>query len=78
MILDHNGQRPELDNHKQELVSYLRNNLQNWGIQLDAVIRQVEESSKIPLTNQEKLEEMARKNPDILKLKDRFKLDLGI
>lgn len=77
-ILDHNGQKPEFENHKQALVTYLRQELQNWGIQVIDTIRQVESDNRLPMTSQEKFDEMARKNPALLKLRDQFKLDLGI
>lgn len=77
MTLDHQGLFHELETNKQELVGYIRYGLQNWDIQLEAMVKQSEESIKIPLTNQEKLEELSKINPALFILKEKLKLDLN-
>ncbi|MBN1985182.1 MAG: hypothetical protein JW761_02700 [Prolixibacteraceae bacterium] len=61
---------------KPELVSWLRTELKNSKIQL---ITQITENVKgrIIYTDSEKFEEMAKKNPNLAILKQKFNLDFG-
>jgi DNA polymerase III subunit gamma/tau len=60
---------------KQELLNFLRKKLENSEIQVEAIITSIESKAK-PRTEQEKFEAMAKKNPEIIKLKEELGLDL--
>jgi DNA polymerase III subunit gamma/tau len=60
---------------RQDLLDFLRKKLHNSHIQLDAHIT-AEETKAKPRTEQEKFESMAKKNPEIWKLKETLDLDL--
>ena len=61
-------------NHKPQLVAWLRKELRNANIDLTTEIT-LEPARRIIYTDDEKLEEMMRKNPELSLLKERFQLD---
>lgn len=61
-------------NHKPQLVAWLRKELRNANIDLSTEIT-LEPARRIIYTDDEKLEEMMRKNPELSLLKERFQLD---
>jgi len=61
---------------KPELVSFLRKELKNSMINLTLHITE-KEKEKIIYTDLEKYEELVKKNPNLAKLKNKFKLDFG-
>jgi hypothetical protein len=61
---------------KPELVSWLRKELKNSGINLNLIITE-SEKEKIIYTDLERYEELLKKNPNLALLKERFKLDFG-
>lgn len=74
--LDNNVQKGLLEGFKTLLMSYLRENLQNTGIQLIAEISIEEQTSK-PYTQAEKFNFMAEKNPHLIELRNALGLELG-
>ncbi len=66
----------EIGKIKPELVSWLRRELQNTGIELVTEIAVVETESK-PLTESDRFIEMMKKNPNINLLRQKFNLDFG-
>ena len=66
----------EIGKIKPELVSWLRRELQNTGIELVTEIAVSEPASK-PFTESDRFIEMMKKNPNINLLKQKFNLDFG-
>lgn len=61
-------------NIKIKLLTYLRKNLNNFSLDIVTVITEKVESSKL-YTAEDKFEHMAKKNPELFKLKQQFNLD---
>jgi hypothetical protein len=61
---------------KPELVSWLRKELKNSGIELTTRIEKID-SERMIFSDSEKLKMMASKNPDLLELKQKFNLDFS-
>nr|MBD3621502.1 hypothetical protein [Sunxiuqinia sp.] len=74
--IDNSVQLEEINKIKPDLVSWLRKELRNTGIELITDIV-VQESEYKPYSETEKLAEMVRKNPNLALLKQRFNLDFG-
>ena len=72
--LDHIGLEPEYLQLKVDFLSFLRTTLKNGKINLEVVVRQ-HNTEKNPVTGDEKLEFMSKKNPAILHLKNLFDLE---
>jgi len=74
--IDNSIQEDVIHSIKPELVSYLRKELQNSNIEL--IIKVSEEiKNRIIYTDNDKFDEMAKKNPSLKKLKQKFNLDFG-
>ncbi len=67
--------KTQLERVKPKLVGYLREKLNNYGIQIEIVVNETVEK-KFAYTPQEKYEKLKEKNPLIEKLKITFGLDL--
>ena len=65
----------QIEKEKPKLIKHLREVLNNYGIQLSIIVNETVEK-KFAYTPQEKYAKLLEKNPEIAKLKDRFKLDL--
>ena len=74
--IDNSIQNNLITSIKPELVSFLRRELRNSKIEL---IVEVAENikNKIIYTDADKFDEMAKKNPSLIKLKQKFNLDFG-
>ncbi|MBL7972251.1 MAG: hypothetical protein JNL03_12115 [Prolixibacteraceae bacterium] len=59
---------------KQELISWLRKELRNSGIELNTKIERVE-TERTHYNDSEKLQIMMQKNPELFELKQKFNLD---
>ena len=59
---------------QQELLTYLRDQLQNRSIQLETEVEKIE-NKKMIYTNTEKFDYLAEKYPDLKELKKRLDLD---
>ena len=59
---------------KTDLLKHLRDNLENDQIKIDTSLKKVEKSEKI-YTNTDKFNHLAKKNPNLIKLKNKFGLD---
>lgn len=75
--IDNEIQDSEISRLKPDLVSWLRKELRNTGIELITEIVETEASVTRPQTETERLNEMVRKNPNIALLKQTFNLDFG-
>ncbi len=67
-------EEPLLQSIKVDLLTYLRDNLDNSLIQLESVIAR-HETKRMAYTNKEKFEAMVEKNPLLKTLQDKFGLD---
>ena len=74
--IDNRIQEDLIGSIKPELVSWLRKELKNSKIQLITKITE-KVKGKIIYTDSEKFQEMAKKNPKLDLLKQKFKLDFG-
>jgi hypothetical protein len=72
--IDNRVQEELIRNHKPQLVAWLRRELRNSEIDLVTEII-LEPTSRIIYTDDEKLDEMIRKNPELSILRERFQLD---
>ncbi len=59
---------------KTDLLKHLRDNLENDQIKIDTTLKKVKKSEKI-YTNTDKFNHLAKKNPNLIKLKNIFGLD---
>ena len=67
--------KTQLERGKSKLTRFLREKLNNYGIQIDVIVNETVEK-KFAYTPQEKYEKLKEKNPFIEKLKTTFGLDL--
>jgi len=67
----------EISKIKPDLVSWLRKELRNTGIELITEITELEDTRTRPYSETEKFAEMLRKNPKINLLKQTFNLDFS-
>lgn len=67
-------EEPLLQSIKSDLLTHLRESLENSSIQLESVLTQIEHSN-IAYTNREKLEKLSEKYPLVSELKERLGLD---
>jgi DNA polymerase-3 subunit gamma/tau len=67
--------KTQLERGKPKLIGFLREKLNNYGIQIEVVVNQTVEK-KFAYTPKEKYEKLKEKNPLIQKLKITFGLDL--
>lgn len=70
-------QKNSLEKYRVEIVSFLRRNLQNWGVDINSkVVKKETEGDKQLMTSIDKFKLMSEKNPHLLKLQKTFKLDI--
>lgn len=70
-LIENKAQEVQLGEIIQELLAFIRAELKNIYITVDFVINR-NETDRIPYTNKEKFEVMAKKNPAVLYLKQKF------
>lgn len=73
--LDNKIQEDAIQEHKKEILDFLRNRLQNFSLELECRVIQVTAELKA-YTNTDKFKKMAGVNPAILKLKEDFDLEV--
>jgi ribosome-binding factor A len=74
--IDNSIQNNLITSIKPELVSFLRRELRNSKIELTVKVTE-NIKNKIIYTDADKFDEMAKKNPSLAKLKQKFNLDFG-
>ncbi|WP_407704785.1 hypothetical protein [Tenacibaculum tangerinum] len=67
--------KTQLEKGKPKLLKFLREKLNNYGIQLNIIVNETVEK-KFAYTPQEKYDKLKEKNPLIEKLKNTFGLDV--
>jgi len=76
-LVDNHVQVSDIDHDRSNLLEYLRENLNNWKIQLSVVIDDEEKKDGDSLYDpSDKFAAMAEKNPLLKDLKNRFDLDI--
>jgi len=75
--IDNNIMDSEISKIKPDLVSWLRKELRNTGIELFTEVVELDLSSNRPYSETEKLSEMMKKNPHVNLLKQTFNLDFS-
>jgi hypothetical protein len=73
--LHNHFQETLLDEIRLDLLTFLREGLQNDSIQLGGEVKTVSDDKKVLYTNREKLDHLIKKNPVVKELKDKFGLD---
>lgn len=73
-LLNH-FQETLLNEMKLDLLTFLRDSLQNDSIQLGGEVKVAADDKRVLYTNREKLEHLMEKNPVVKELKDKFGLD---
>ena len=77
LLVDNHVQQSDLENDKVRFLEFLREKLQNWKIQLEAVIDEVERDDGDSLYDpHKKYEAMVEKNPTLEKMRKLFDLDV--
>ena len=72
--LHNDVQLVQINEVKPDLIEFLREKLQNWGITLEAIVEEVEDSpSFLP---RDQLKAMEEKNPTLAKMRQEFDLDI--
>ena len=75
--IDNKAQEEEIENAKTDMMSYLREKLQNYSIQLQLTFTKNDTGKKL-YTASDKFKHMSEKNPALLKLKQNFDLEIDI
>lgn len=73
--LHNHFQETLLDEIRLDLLTFLREGLQNESLQLGGEVKTVADDKKVLYTNREKFDHLIEKNPVVRELKDRFGLD---
>jgi DNA polymerase-3 subunit gamma/tau len=74
-MVDNKIQKKELEDRFMEFIPFIKENLNNYHIQVDIQVTKLQSSQK-PYTPHEKFNKMAEKNPAIKKLKDQLGLEI--
>ena len=74
VVLDNKVQQNELNQEKVEILTFLREKLNNYGIQIDTEVR-VEVQKKRYYTNRERFDRLVELNPKLQELRNRLNLD---
>jgi DNA polymerase-3 subunit gamma/tau len=69
-------QEEDIRETRNELLSYLKDKLNNSFIDLNVVMTEKAPESERAYTTRDKFKKMAEKNPDLEKLRQQFDLDL--
>ncbi len=75
LTIDNIVQERTINDKKLDMLELLRSELNNYDLQLKTIINKNPSITK-PFTPQDKFNKMAEKNPDIIKLKDKFDLEI--
>ena len=76
VIIDSKVQQMEFQNETQDLLDFLRNELNNGHIQFDIKVVESNVQKLTHLTSRERFFKMAEKNPDLNLFKEEFDLDI--
>ena len=75
LTIDNTVQEELIQSEKMELMDFLRQELNNYQINLRTILTKTEEGRAL-YTTRDKFERLVEKNPSLLKLKDNLNLDL--
>ena len=68
-------QREAIDEVKNELLAFLRKNLENSSIDLEIFVEENVDNTKLFYTDDDKFKRLNEKNPNLNVLKQKFNLD---
>jgi DNA polymerase-3 subunit gamma/tau len=71
-------QHTEINQKKAWMLDFLRKKLNNYGIGLETLIKEVEPGKKVAYTDEEKFKEMNDKNPSLSTFKDHLGLEFEL
>jgi len=74
-LIDNAAQHLQLSEMMQDILAFMRKELKNMAASIELIINK-DESKRVPYTNREKFEAMAKKNPALLYLKEKFEGEL--
>ncbi len=74
--IDSSAQETDLDNERPALLAYLRNELNNFGIALNVVLTENDDSSMKYLSGKDRFLQMAEKNNSLHDLREKLGLDI--
>jgi len=74
-FVDNKVQENDMSEKKQDLLSFIRNDLNNFKTQLNVVVSKKQANDK-PYTSQDKYKSMLAKNPALGKLKSQLNLEI--
>ena len=75
-FIDNNLQEQKINEIRNELLTYLKQELQNSAIDLKLIITEIEEDTNKLYTSEDKFKHMLSKNENLGKLKQEFNLDI--
>lgn len=80
LTLDHIAVEREFQEYRSELLTWLKLELKNDYLTLDYEVRKVheQEATAKPFTNRERIEVLARKNPNLVQLMKKLDLDVDL
>ena len=78
VTVDNKIQRNDVFLKQPEILQFLRNELRNWGIQMEIIVADKPQEARRPYTDDDKLAAMIDKNPAIKSLKDQLNLDIDL
>jgi DNA polymerase-3 subunit gamma/tau len=73
---DNQVQVDMIQNHKLDLLEFIRNNLQNFSIQVFFDVAIIQDDTRNLLTGKDKFTELAKKNTNLFSLQKTFNLDI--
>ena len=77
LLIDNHVQQSDLESDKLQILEFLRENLNNWQIQLEGVIDETESDDGDSLYDpRKKFEAMNSQNPNLARMKEIFDLDV--
>ncbi len=76
LVIANEIQKKDLDIDKSNLLEYLRKNLNNWQIQLEGIVEEIDDDQLPAYSPEAKFKAMAERNPSIAKMKQLFDLDV--
>ncbi len=76
LMLDNKIQEDEIKNERQDILLFMKKQLQNKEVKLETVIKVPDEKTETAYTNKEKFKKMTEKNPDLNHLRSLFDLEI--
>lgn len=75
-FVDNDIQQTFFQQNMADVVQFLRSELQNWSVNIEVSIEQETNASKSLYSGKDKFQDMAKRNPHLNTLKQKFKLNI--